>query len=218
MDPSDRNDENNIRVNQIKRAKIFPYIKDKMDQLKIDDESHYFITYKDDAVKITRILKKYLFDIGVATSDCTIVDATAGVGGNVLSFSKCFKTVVAYEISEERANFLKNNLEVYDITNVEVIADDCTKRILDSPCDVLFIDPPWGGVNYKKKKKLRLSVGEMAIEEICKQCIGKCRMIGLKLPKNYDIKFLFESFDESVSLYLHELERMNIIVIMPKNN
>lgn len=204
-------------INPNKIAKIFPFVKDRMNDLKIDDESVSFITYKDDATKITRILKKYMFNLSMDSAECTIVDATAGVGGNVLSFCKCFKSVTAYEISEERVTYLRNNLAIYGGDNVRVVQDDCTKHIFDEPCDVLFIDPPWGGITYKKKKRLRLTVGDLAIEDVCKRMIDKCRIIGLKLPRNYDIKHLYESFETTgVSLYLHTLERMNIIIIIPK--
>jgi 16S rRNA G966 N2-methylase RsmD len=211
------NSNEDVQIQPSKLAKIFPYIPNKMDQLKIDDESLTFITYKDDSTKITRILKRYLFKQNIRESDCTIVDATAGVGGNVISFCKSFKYVIAYEINEERAKFLENNLELYGINNVKVIHDDCMKYMFNEPCDVLFIDPPWGGINYKKKKRLRLTLGDESIEDVCKKMVDKCKLIGLKLPKNYDIKHLFDSFDQSVLLYMHTLERMNIIIIVPKS-
>ena len=47
----------------------------------------------------------------------------------------------------------KNNINIYGYKNIEVI-NDCalnftTYRLIEINPNVIFIDPPWGGVSYK---------------------------------------------------------------------
>ena len=87
---------------------------------------------------------------------------------------------------------------------------------------VVFIDPPWGGRSYKDYKKLRLTLSNTSLESIC-NCIlddeiMTCtpNLIVLKLPTNYDVKFLYDTVN-SKSIHLHELNKMLIIVILNTN-
>jgi len=97
--------------NRQERAKfyLFPKLssKDDMAKLKMDHVSIYSISSEKDANFITNIIKKYV------DTDATVTDATAGVGGNTISFSGTFKHVNAIEIDETRYNYLKNNIELY---------------------------------------------------------------------------------------------------------
>ena len=54
--------------------------------------------------------------------------------------------------------------------------------------DVLFLDPPWGGTNYKRHSVLDLKLGHMYVRDIIllMKKIGK-KGIVFKLPKNFRI-------------------------------
>ena len=85
--------------------------------------------------------------------------------------------------------------------------------------DVIHVDPPWGGKDYKTKVNLRLNFGTIPIETFVinsftnDEIITKPLIISLKLPKNYDIEYLFENLDKICEIYLYELEKFNIIIL-----
>ena len=59
-----------------------------------------------------------------------------------------------------------------------------------------FLDPPWGGPDYKQYDKLQLSLGKYNIPEICTKIYSKCsklQLIVLKLPNNFDFDSLFDT-------------------------
>lgn len=47
---------------------------------------------------------------------------------------------------------LKNNVEVFGMANITTMNGNFCEMIPDMPAnawDVVFLDPPWGGVDYK---------------------------------------------------------------------
>ncbi|ARF09280.1 putative RNA methylase [Catovirus CTV1] len=209
------------RPKRIVKRKLFPFNGDKniWDKLEIDDETVSYISLPEDAENITKIIETHCKNLRLNTNNLTITDATSGAGGNVLSFSKVFKLVNAIEIDTKRYHFLTNNLQVYKIHNVNHYCDDCTNLIFNIFQDIIFFDPPWGGKEYKEKDNIRLKIGDISIEALCLKLMNKneCKyspkMIALKLPKNYDIEHLHNSFKKiNVTTILHSLAKMNVII------
>jgi uncharacterized ubiquitin-like protein YukD len=87
---------------------------------------------------------------------------------------------------------------------------------------VIFVDPPWGGSGYKTKQNLELALGDMKIETFVLRCFNNevmmCtpKVLALKLPKNYNLKYLFDSLQENLDIYIYEHDKMNILVIEKK--
>ena len=81
------------------------------------------------------------------------------------------------------------------------------------------MDPPWGGKDYKSKENLRLVLGNIELEAFLLNCFNKeystaiPSVVALKLPKNYDIKYLFGLLSEKLDIYLYELKKINILII-----
>lgn len=208
----------NSREFEIDKKRIFPNAIDKefQDKLMIDRESLMYISIPEDAEVITNIICR---NLDGDVSNMSIVDATSGVGGNVISFAKRFKLVYGIELDKQRFEFLKNNIDAYELKNVILYNDNCLDVIKVLKYDVIFFDPPWGGKLYKEKKKLNLMLSGIPLEEICgllmKQIDGP-KIIGLKLPKNYDLKQMYDclsSYNIMIKILLFKLKRMNILVI-----
>lgn len=206
--------------------RLFPNVKEMKlhHKLKINQESIIYITTPDDAEQITKIIVNHILKYYPSTSTVNITDATAGVGGNTISFAQKFNQVNAIELNQERFNYLSNNINAYQINNVILHNDDCLKIIPTFPDNnIIFIDPPWGGKNYKNKDKIRLSLGEYDIEDVCHLFLDSSKMksvpslIVLKLPKNYDIQYIYTkiNLDKLIDkkIYFYELNKMIIILI-----
>jgi len=200
-------------------SRLFPFVDDnnKFKQIKIDCESIYYITDKEHASEITTIIIGYLQNIKLNPNNISIIDATAGVGGNVISFGKNFKNVLAIEINKKRCYYLKNNIDVYNLNNIKILNDDFTKFItnnINMMYNIIFIDPPWGGIDYKKKNKLTLSLSNVLIENLCNDIlmIKKIILIVLKLPFNYDLEYLYNKIN-SHNIHVHTLNKMLLVII-----
>lgn len=213
---------NNIKINTLLR--LFPYLENKVNasKLLIDNESIHYISIREYAEKISEIIKLHLNTLKIPINNVTIVDATAGVGGNSISFSKNFKYVYAIELNKTRSEYLQNNINIYNCLNVKVINDNCLNLLykMDN-FDIIFLDPPWqyNNVSYKKYKNLKLSLDNESIEIICNKLMDYNfmktipKLIVLKLPKNYDI-FYFYKHISNKNIYYYDLKKMIILVII----
>jgi 16S rRNA G966 N2-methylase RsmD len=179
-------DPKEIEVNQNFFNLFFPK-KEGVDSknVKISNVGLYSISDYKTADAISLTIKKYL------GSDITITDATANVGGNSMSFAKFFKKVNSVEIEKVHCDILKNNLEIYNLDHkTKIYCDNYLEIYKTIDQDVIFIDAPWGGVNYKKKELVDLYLGKKSIGEIVNMIYDKCKLIVLKVPKNFNFKKL----------------------------
>jgi 16S rRNA G966 N2-methylase RsmD len=218
------NDPNN-KIPYNKKMKmvlrLFPYLKNKelCSKLLIDDDSVHYISIREYAEKISDIIRIHTEMLNIKKEDIVITDTTAGVGGDTISFSKNFKHVYSIEIDKVRSEYLENNIDVYECTNITIFNDDCL-NIVNTIEDhnVIFCDPPWG-LDYKKYTNLRLSLGDLSIESLCLKLMDLNYMkkvpeiIVLKLPKNYDIVHFYKSLPNH-NMYYYDLRKMLILVIM----
>ena len=213
-------EESNSILNKKTLIKLFPYIsdKDKINELKIDNDSIHYISIRDVAENITSIINSHLKELNFNNNNMVITDATAGVGGNTISFCRNFKKVNAIEIDDIRFNYLENNLNVYNFTNFNLYNDSCLNVLNKIYHDIVFIDPPWGGKFYKSHNKLILELDNVKLENICNNLLNdqivkiSPKLIVLKIPKNYDLSH-FNNNIRSNKVYLYDLKKMYIIVI-----
>jgi len=218
--------KDDIFIKQKTLLRLFPYLKDrnKALNLKIDDQSIHYISVREYAAKISNIIKKHLEIINVNSQNAIITDATAGVGGDTISFAHNFKFVYAIEMDKLRSDFLSNNVAIYDLKNVKIYNDDCTKILnhIDNH-DVIFIDPPWEPDNesYKKHTNLRLPLGTDfgSIEDYCNKLVDPSymkhvpKLLVLKLPKNYDTLHFYKTV-KNKNMYYYDLKKMIILVVV----
>jgi 16S rRNA G966 N2-methylase RsmD len=202
--------------------RLFPDVIEKnlFHKLKIDYESIMYITIPQYADTISKIIIKHLHKLNIDIANAVITDATAGVGGDTISFAKLCKKVISIEVDQIRYNYLLNNICAYKIENIVLYCDDMIKIIPQIAYhDIIFIDPPWGGRNYKKNDLLRLCINDNEIEDCCIEFFNKekniCspKLIVLKLPSNYDINYIKMKLREYANIDIYNLYKMIIVVI-----
>ncbi len=186
--------------------------------LMIDMESVSYISTPIISEIICSIIETHI-PMQISNNDVTIFDATACVGGDTITFANTFGTVIAIEKDKKRYEMLINNLKEFELFNVVAINDDCLKIYKKiNFIDIIYIDPPWGGHDYKYKKNLRLSIGEKYIDEIVNDVFNEVtrsniKMIVLKLPKNYNLYEMYNNTKtKNATIYMYELTKMNVIV------
>lgn len=229
-----------------KIARIFPILKNfnNFGKIKIDDDSFCYITIREIAEIISKIICYHLLEHNLNPQKSTIIDYTSGVGGNVLSFGKFFKFVYAIELDSIRADYLINNISVYGFKNIKVI-NSCaiefnSNQLIQTNPNVVFVDPPWGGSNYKNNENLTLSLGSIELEKLVIEIVKKFsdyyvqvvennpkeknnnynnKFVILKLPKNYNVEYFYNYIKSNnnfsnynICLYLYILNKMIVIV------
>ena len=151
---------------------------DDYTDLKADTEGLYSLSHKSDANKLSSIIKdKY--------GDIRIMDATAGLGGNSISFGKHFSNVISIELNPDRYKLLKENLEVHKVNNM--VFNGNFLNYINMNYDLILIDPPWGGPNYKFEKSIRIHMDNKSLKDITKILKEKDKIVVFKLPFNYDL-------------------------------
>jgi tRNA/tmRNA/rRNA uracil-C5-methylase (TrmA/RlmC/RlmD family) len=112
------------------------------------------------AEEISRILQTFV------GSNATVTDATACIGGNTISFAEHFKHVIGVESDEKRFKYLQANLKILGHKNCQCIQGDYVKLMDELKQDAIFLDPPWGGPEYKDKAQLDLFLSEQPLEQV----------------------------------------------------
>jgi len=198
--------------------KIFPHDNCKnFYNLKYDSEGLWSISHPVHANELSRKIK--LFEkTGISTN--TILDTTAGIGGNTLSFANFFDKVIGVEFNKKRFNLLKNNIENYTFTNIDIYNNDFIKLFdtLVEKIDVVFIDPPWGGPGYKYDNNLIIKISDIELSDICHIISNysynnnKIKLIVFKLPYNFDILEIINKTKDITRLY-QTIKNRNIIYL-----
>ena len=116
-----------------------------------------------------------------SVSDGCLTDLA--VGGNTINFSKHFAHVHAIEIDAQRASFLRHNVDLLCPTGkVSVHEADAIKEMQAIEQDIVFFDPPWGGVDYVNAHlPVDLSLSDQKIVDVCKALRGKTNHVVLKV-------------------------------------
>ena len=227
-------------INIKRLIKIFPFLKNNNDyyNLKIDEDSFKYITIKETAEEISKIICSHLIEIGINPLKIKLVDYTSGVGGNVLSFSNYFNEITAIELSNIRTLYLKNNITIYNLHNIKIINKSSIEynelEVIEYSPNVIFIDVPWGDAWIKTIENYRIIFGDIELEKFVILILNNFflmyepninynnynnRLLVLKLPKNYDIEYFYNSIKSykndkyTVVLNLYILQKMLLFVI-----
>jgi hypothetical protein len=165
---------------------MFPRGSVDYSRLHVTDEGSYSITRRRDADHIIQIIKNTVGDCETKS----ITDATGCIGGDTLNFAGVFREVHSIELNIDNFEALKNNVGVYGFTNISLYHGDCTE-VYKWASDVLYIDPPWGGPNYRTIENLNLYLGKIRLDEWLEDIMSgpyRPSFIFLKVPLNYNSK------------------------------
>jgi hypothetical protein len=189
---------------------LFPY-KPCVDYsaLKITDEGRYSITKKYDSQQITSIL----LNLKNISTESTITDATACVGGDTINFGLHFQNVKSIELEPDNFDALVNNVQTFQMNNVILYNADAVK-IFKWYTDILYIDPPWGGRGYKKYRNFDIYISKKRIDIWIEEILArktKPKYIAIKLPFNY--RFTRLMFLENTTIKSYQINSYVLLVI-----
>lgn len=179
---------------------MFPRGSIDYSRLQVTEEGAYSITRRRDADQIIHIIKNTVPEYETKS----ITDATGCIGGDTLNFATVFEKVHSIELNISNFEALKNNVGVYGFTNITLYHGDCTE-LYKWASDVLYIDPPWGGPNYRTIQNLNLYLGNIRLDDWLEDILSgpyRPSHIFLKVPLNYNTKPLqFLTNIKSISMH-----------------
>lgn len=152
-------------------------------KLKMTQEAIYSTTNTKCMHRIVDVIEETL---GRSAADMVITDATSNVGGSVLGFAIRCSHVNAVEIDCKTYELLVNNINAYGFSNVCTYNTNYLTIARRLRQDVIFIDPPWGGPEYKKRSRVSLFLGGEKLSDIVKMTAKNAELILLKVPRNFD--------------------------------
>jgi predicted RNA methylase len=185
-------------------------VKPDLNKVKYSLESLYSFTPYNEAEQTVYLIAEFLKINVKDLKELVITDGTTNVGGNMIAFCKYFKFVNGVEIESTHVDYLKNNLELYGLKNYSIINGDYTKEYDKLEQDIVFLDPPWGGVLYKYYDRIDLYLSGIDISEIINKI--KTKHIILKVPKNYNTLNLQLNVDFNYAI-IYKLRRYLLIMI-----
>lgn len=168
--------------------------------LKSDTEGLYSLSHKEDADMLSKIIKERYGEV-------KILDGTAGIGGNTISFAVHFKNVIGVEKNKVRYDYLTENIKNLNL-DVKLINGNVLECLNTESYDLIFLDPPWGGPSYKYEKSLSLSLDSKPLSDIVKELKQQNKIIALKLPFNYNMND-FSKFNYQI----HNIKNYLIVII-----
>ena len=181
-------------------------------KLQYDETALFSITDYKNADKISNII----INLPDIDKNSLIIDGTSSIGGNSYSFSKYFTNVKAIELDKERFNMLNNNIKVLNLNNIKTINDNIVNYIYnnDNLGDIIFFDPPWGGIDYKNKKSIDLYFtyedNNIDIFDLCNYLKDKnIKYVIVKAPNNINL----EKINNFSNSYICDLQKFKLIII-----
>ncbi len=195
--------------------------------MRLDDVALFSVTALPAAREMTALVERH------CSPDAVVIDGTACVGGNSISFGQELGGVLSCEISGQRCGLLAHNL-AQALGAKPAVAESAAEvrglvggggrltvfhgpvqDLLLAPLpgveesswpslgDALFLDPPWGGPEYKLLPRLSLFLGETNVADMLPRIaraaveqraagaggrLHRLRLVALKGPFNLDVE------------------------------
>ena len=175
-----------------------------MDSIQIDEDGLFSVTNAKNSSKMAQRCAHVfrMLDDGKIRKP-VITDGCACVGGNVFGFalSNLFEKVQAVEFDGTRAKMLSHNVAILEKnleknekchTEVTVLESaDYTLAMETLKQDIVFLDPPWGGPDYKTGQPATLKLGDTRLADIIEYLMLRedlqTKLVFWKAPAaNYD--------------------------------
>ena len=186
------------------RNNEYDYFPKRKEEYMYTDVSLYSSADVSHSLKTAELISKY-YDI----SNKTLTEASACIGGNSWSFADKVKNINLVEIDDNNFKALKHNMEV--VFNKDLVNKDSGNNTLEYKSgknmsffndnyikirdeiggDIIFYDPPWGGVDYKNEPQVGYSYGGKfySIEDMAKKSFYKVppELIVFRVPMSSNV-------------------------------
>lgn len=184
------------------KSKYFPMMKNiNLNNIKITTEGKYSISDNNSSNKLIYLIYKYF-----STFNLVITDGTGNNGSDSIALGLKFKTINSIELDDTNFKVLENNVKfVYKLDNVNIFKGSSLDYIKKIYQDIIYLDPPWGGINYKKNSRLELYMDNKNLGQIYNENKNYAKLFIFKLPINYDFtNFIQKTLVTKYFLFLYK--------------
>ncbi len=115
----------------------------------------------------------------------SVVDATAGAGGNAIAFARHGCTVTAIEPDPERRAMLLHNARLYGVHDRITVVAGRSPDDLPDPAELLFVDVPWGEFDPR-----RTALDELPLLREIVEATWHWPRVWAKVPSSFDVTTL----------------------------
>ena len=191
------------KIENVKNEFKFYYFPDVGDvdrrQIQLTTEGIYSVSDNAGSAKLVYLIEKYF-----KSNDLIITDATGNNGSDTIALGLKFSHINSIELDPINYSVLENNVkQVYKLSNVDLFNGDSLTLIPKLKQDVIYIDAPWGGSDYKKNSRLELYMSNKSMGEIFNELKSNAKLFIYKLTKNYDFtNFIQTTMVTKYYLYL----------------
>ena len=197
-------DVTTFSANHRKFAEFFPsdISPEQLARLHITDVSVYSTTPYAESVQIDETLAEILSEMDLKPSDLVATDATGNIGGDTVGLWRMgFHQVNSFEIDSTTCDILKDNLAVLGLPSNHVMCQDYLSQMDQLQQDVVFIDAPWGGPDYREQTDLDITLSNVSVKTIARRLLGQglTQVLMMKLPLNYHDDNLITEFSPKYS-------------------
>lgn len=182
------------------------------------NKEKYSYTHKKDAEYLSLFIKNI---INNDIENTLIIDGTTSLGGNIISFIHHFKFIIGIEINQIRFHkllfilnkkffikFVSEKKIFKNASNNIILINDSFNNYIDFICKfqkknkVIYLDPPWGGKNYKNYNNIVLGLAGIPLHFLVKNIKDKDNdiIIILKLPLNYYLDSFINEIKDIIKL------------------
>lgn len=196
------------KINKIQNAsnkfkfKYFPNV-EKVDltKIKITTEGVYSVSDNIGSSKLVSLIERYF-----KSKDLIITDTTGNNGSDTIALGLNFTHVNSIEIDPTNFIALQHNVKkVYNLNNVDLYNGNSIEILKKLNQDVIYVDPPWGGSDYKNSEHIELYMDGKSMGEIFNEFRSNTKLFVFKLPKNYNFtKFIQMTLAHKYQIYLHK--------------
>lgn len=118
------------------------------------------------------------------------LDLFCGSGIDLLGLATLSDSVIGVDIEKHSVALARINAKRFSsISNITILCEDALKinDKIDVIPDLIYLDCPWGGVDYKKFRDIPLYIGEKELAEFCDELMIKYpnSKLFVKFPRNY---------------------------------
>ena len=154
------------------------------------------------ANEINKILRIYVSKLDIVT------DATACIGGNSIFLLRDFKSVNVVEKDTDVFSTLMKNTKFLNCNHYNCSYLHIMYALRQ---DLIFLDPPWGGTDYKKTNCIDLFLDNVNVLNIINNLYHYTRYIAMKIPNNYNLNSVDKNFWKWKIYPIHSNKKIHLI-------
>lgn len=187
-------------VNNNFKAQFFPQSnKINLAKIKVTTEGKYSISDNESSAKLIELIQKYF-----KTNHLIISDGTGNNGSDTIAMGLVFDKINSIELDDLNYKVLENNVKIYGLKNIDTYKGNSLDYFPKLQQDVIYIDAPWGGTNYKQYTRMDLEIGGKNLGQVYNEYKQYAKLFVFKIPKNYDFtNFIQTTMVTKYYIYLY---------------